>query len=145
MSTPREILAANRFMTLATADAGGTPWASPVWFATEDGRELVWVSKPEARHSQNIAARPEVGIVIFDSQQVPGTVEALYVEARGEQVPEDETDRALDVFNRASVAQGLPAWPREDVVEPARHRLYRAVAVEHSVLDGGDHRARVEL
>jgi nitroimidazol reductase NimA-like FMN-containing flavoprotein (pyridoxamine 5'-phosphate oxidase superfamily) len=40
-STPREILAANRFMTLATADAGGTPWASPVWFATEDGRELV--------------------------------------------------------------------------------------------------------
>ena len=88
---------------------------------------------------------PEVGIVIFDSQQAPGTGEALYVDARAEQVPDDEINRALEVFNRASVAQGLPAWPRENVVEPARHRLYRAIAVEHSVLDAGDHRARVEL
>jgi nitroimidazol reductase NimA-like FMN-containing flavoprotein (pyridoxamine 5'-phosphate oxidase superfamily) len=143
--TPREILAASPFMTLATADAGGKPWASPVWFATDDGRELVWASKPEARHSLNIEARPEVGIVIFDSQQAPGTGEALYVEARAEQVPEDELDRVLDVYNRASVAQGLPAWQRGNVVEPARHRLYRAVAVEHSVLNAGDSRERVDL
>jgi nitroimidazol reductase NimA-like FMN-containing flavoprotein (pyridoxamine 5'-phosphate oxidase superfamily) len=142
---PRDILAANRFMTLATADEDGTPWASPVWFATEDGRELVWVSKPEARHSRNVEARPEVGIVIFDSQQAPGTGAALYVEARAERVPEDEIDRALAVFNRVSEAQALPAWPREKVVEPARHRLYRAAAVEHSVLDAGDQRQRVDL
>ena len=141
----KEILATNRFMTLATADADGRPWASPVWFATDDGRELVWVSKPGARHSQNLAARPEVGIVIFDSTQDPGTGEALYVEARAERVPEPEIDRALAVFNRVSDEQGLPAWPREKVVEPARHRLYRAVAVEHSTLDSGDERQRVDL
>jgi hypothetical protein len=29
----KEIIDANRYMTLATADAQGTPWASPVWFA----------------------------------------------------------------------------------------------------------------
>jgi hypothetical protein len=28
----RSVVDANRFMTLATADEHGTPWASPVWF-----------------------------------------------------------------------------------------------------------------
>ncbi|MFL6120526.1 pyridoxamine 5'-phosphate oxidase family protein, partial [Actinophytocola sp.] len=36
----RTILDANSFMTLATADGAGTPWATPVWFATDDHREL---------------------------------------------------------------------------------------------------------
>ena len=52
------IVDANRYMTLATADETERPWASPVWFATADYRELFWVSKPEARHSRNLAVRP---------------------------------------------------------------------------------------
>jgi len=31
-----EIVASNRFMTLATADADGLPWASPVWYAPDN-------------------------------------------------------------------------------------------------------------
>jgi nitroimidazol reductase NimA-like FMN-containing flavoprotein (pyridoxamine 5'-phosphate oxidase superfamily) len=56
----RAIVDANRYMTLATADEDGRPWASPVWFATIDRRELFWVSRPDARHSRNIAERPEL-------------------------------------------------------------------------------------
>ena len=48
----------SQYMTLATADAEGNPWASPVWFAHQDYTEFLWVSRPEARHSQNIEARP---------------------------------------------------------------------------------------
>ena len=59
------------YMTLATADADGVPWASPVWYATEDGRDFYWVSDPGARHSRNIAQRPEIAIVIFDSTVTP--------------------------------------------------------------------------
>ena len=57
------IIDANSYMTLATADEHGRPWASPVWFATVDYLELVWVSSPEARHSRNLAVRPELAIV----------------------------------------------------------------------------------
>ena len=48
----RDVLLDNRFLTLATADAEGLPWASPVWFATRDCREIFWVSSPTARHSR---------------------------------------------------------------------------------------------
>ena len=60
----RAIVDANSYLTLGTADAEGLPWASPVWYAPASYREFFWVSKPGARHSQNIAVRPEVGIVI---------------------------------------------------------------------------------
>jgi nitroimidazol reductase NimA-like FMN-containing flavoprotein (pyridoxamine 5'-phosphate oxidase superfamily) len=133
-----EIIAANRYMTLATADADGTPWASPVWYATEDGRMFYWVSDPDARHSRNIAERPEIAIVIFDSTVTPGNAQAIYIEARAEQV-----DAGLEIFNRCSIAQGLPEWPRERVSPSAKHRLYRATAVELTTLTSRDERVPV--
>ena len=54
----RRIVDANMYMTLATADADGRPWVSPVWYAPVTYAEFLWVSSPEARHSRNIALRP---------------------------------------------------------------------------------------
>lgn len=141
----RAIVEANRYMTLATAGAEGRPWASPVWYATVDCREFFWVSKPEARHSRNLSARPELAIVIFDSRQEPGTGEGVYLSATAEQVPEADLDRGLDVFSSVSQAQGLPAWTHEDVTPPARHRLYHATAAEHFLLSSRDERLPVVL
>jgi predicted pyridoxine 5'-phosphate oxidase superfamily flavin-nucleotide-binding protein len=126
----------SRYMVLATADPDGVPWASPVWFATEDGETFFWVSDPNAHHSRNIAARPEIAIVIFDSTVAPGHAQAVYVTARAELT--DGT--GLDVFNRASAAQGLDAWPPERITAPAKHRLYRATAVERWALTPSDER-----
>jgi nitroimidazol reductase NimA-like FMN-containing flavoprotein (pyridoxamine 5'-phosphate oxidase superfamily) len=134
--TVQEIVAANRYMVLATADAAGRPWSTPVWFATEDHRRFYWVSKPGARHSRNIAERPEIGIVIFDSTVTPGDAHALYMAATAEQVPADE----IGVFARVSAQQGLSVWTAAEVTEPARHRLYRATAAEHYLLDTSDER-----
>src|SRR5699024_4135147 len=138
----RAIIDANRFMTLATADADGLPWVSPVWYAPKDHQEFFWVSTPDARHSHNLVARAEVAIVIFDSH-LPGGWESLYMSAVAEGVA--KVDDAIALFSRRSEAQGLPAWTRENVVPPARHRLYRAVASEHFVLDGLDRRRLVSL
>jgi nitroimidazol reductase NimA-like FMN-containing flavoprotein (pyridoxamine 5'-phosphate oxidase superfamily) len=98
-----ELIKASRYMVLATADAAGVPWASPVWFATEDDQVFYWISDPNARHSRNIAARPEIAIVIFDSTVTPGDAEAVYMEARAEQCGTD----GFEVFARESEAQGL--------------------------------------
>lgn len=138
--TAQEIIDANRFMTLATAGADGRPWASPVWYAP-DGGTFLWVSKPAARHSRNLAERPDVGIVIFDSSRRPGDTSALYLEA----VAEEIAPQAIEVFSRYGVAQELPPWTEADVTAPARHRLYRATVSQAYVLDDHDERIPVAL
>jgi dihydrofolate reductase len=144
-ATARAIVAGNAYMTLATADASGGPWASPVWFATDDCRELFWVSDPGARHSRNIAERREVSIVIFDSQVPIGTGRGVYMTAVAEEVAAADVDHGIDVFSRASRAQGARAWTRDDVQGAARLRLYRARASEHWLLDNRDRRVPVQL
>lgn len=129
-------------MTLATADASGLPWASPVWYAAASYRDLLWVSSPEARHSRNIAQRPQLAIVIFDSHE-PGDWKSVYMSAVAEEVA--DVEEGIEIYSRRSVAQGLPAWARTDVVPPARHRLYRATVGEHFVLDSYDQRLPVNL
>ena len=129
-----EIIRRNRFLVLGTADEDGVPWVSPVWFATADGREFLWASAPEARHSRNLAARPEIGVVIFDSTAPPAAAQAFYASAVAEQVDGDAVDRALEVYSGHSVAQGLAAWTAAGVTAPARHRLYRATLQECFVL-----------
>lgn len=135
----RAVMDANRYMTLGTADEDGVPWVSPVWFATSDEREFFWVSSPEARHSRNIAARPEVSIVIFDSQVLPGSAEAVYMSAVAGQVV-DDVDAGLEIFNARGEVQGLRPWTRDDIQAPAKHRLYRAVASEQFLLGARDER-----
>lgn len=136
------IVDSNRFMTLATADADGVPWASPVWYAPVEYREFLWVSSLEATHSRNLAVRPQLAIVIFDSHEA-GDWKALYMSAVAEQLT--DVDDAIGIFSRHGEAQGLRAWTREDVVPPARHRLYRATVSEHFVLDPHDKRLPVSL
>ena len=130
-------------MVLGTADAAGRPWVSPVWFATEDARTFFWVSSPDARHSRNLAARPQVSLAIFDSAQAPGTGRAVYVEAEAAEVAGADVDSGMRVFDRRSVEQGLREWTVEAVRAPARHRLYRATASELFVLGDGDVRVPV--
>jgi pyridoxine/pyridoxamine 5'-phosphate oxidase len=141
----RRIVDANVYMTLATADADGLPWASPVWFAHEDHTHLVWVSKPEARHSQNLAARPQAAIVIFESTPRRGAPEAVYVEAEAELLEEAEDERWIGVFSERSESLGWPSWSVEEVRPPAPLRLYLANATAQFVLGPNDERIAVDL
>ena len=141
----REIIDSNQYMTLATADADGRPWASPVWFAHESYTRFVWVSKPEARHSRNLSARPQAGIVIFDSTVPVGGAGAVYLEAAAERLEEDEAGRYIDVFSRRSRERGGPEWSVEAIRPPAPLRLYRASASAHYVLGENDKRTAVGL
>jgi hypothetical protein len=142
----KAIVDGNSYMTLGTADAEGVPWASPVWFAPASYREYFWVSRLSARHSQNIAVRPEVGIVIFDSTVPINTGKAVYMAALAEQVTDDdEIARGMSVFSERSLAQGARAWTTDEVGPSGRVRLYRARAVEQFVLSPEDERLPLTL
>jgi hypothetical protein len=146
--TVRDIIEASRYLVLATADTTGRPWSSPVYFAHIDFAEFFWVSSPDATHSRNIAGRPEVGIVVFDSQVPIGTGQGVYMSAAARLLEDGETARGIEAFSRRSVAHGGPEWTSEDVRTGAGVRLYRATADSHSILakDGQpDHRIPVPL
>jgi nitroimidazol reductase NimA-like FMN-containing flavoprotein (pyridoxamine 5'-phosphate oxidase superfamily) len=132
----RTILDAGIYVVLATADADGVPWASPVWFATEDYRELYWVSYPGARHSQNIVVRPQIAMVVFDSTVPSGSGQAVYMTAIAEQLSDPAAiEHGIDVFSRESVRQGDQEWGLDRVTGEARLRLYRANVQAYSILD----------
>lgn len=52
LATARRILATIMYMTLATADEQGLPWASPVWFAPATPTDVY------SHRSQELGARP---------------------------------------------------------------------------------------
>jgi hypothetical protein len=142
----QRIIDQNLYMVLGTADASGRPWATPVYFAPSGYGEFFWVSSPEATHSRNIAVRPEIGIVIFDSGAPIGTGQGVYMTAVAEEVAGPDVEHGIEVFSRRSLGHGGEAWTAEDV--RSERRLYRALASEHSMLakDGRpDHRIPVEL
>src|SRR5262245_44004034 len=122
-------------MVLATADRDGAPWVSPVYFAPAGYRELFWVSRPESRHSQNIASRPEVSIVFFDSSVPLGEGRGVYMSAYAHELGGDAREQGIDVYSRRSLAHGGNAWALEHVHTPAPLRLYRAAVEEQWVGD----------
>jgi Pyridoxamine 5'-phosphate oxidase len=141
----RAIIDANLYMVLGTADEAGRPWVSPVYFAHSEYNEFFWVSSPEAKHSRNLAGRPEISIVIFDSQVPIGTGGGVYMSASAEELTGGERERGIEVFSRRSLEHGGDRWTLEDVQSPARLRLYRAAASAHDVLDANDQRVPVSL
>jgi nitroimidazol reductase NimA-like FMN-containing flavoprotein (pyridoxamine 5'-phosphate oxidase superfamily) len=141
----RAIIDANLYMVLGTADQAGRPWVSPVYYAPEGYREFFWVSSPDATHSRNLEARPELSIVIFDSSVPIGTGQAVYMSAAARELVGDERADGIDTFSRRSLAHGGSEWTLEDVQPPARLRLYRAVAADHYILGSDDRRIPVTV
>ncbi len=148
----RQILDANLYMTLASADEFGRPWASPVYYAHADYRELYWVSYPTSRHSRNLAERGHVSIVAFDSHRAINTGQAVFMEGNADQPQDDALEVGLAVFSARSVSHGGDPFTIEDVTKPDGFRLYRATIDQHWILstdplpgDSHDRRVRVTL
>jgi hypothetical protein len=144
----RNIIDASLYMVLGTADQTGRPWASPVYFANSGYAEFFWVSSPQATHSRNIAVRPEVGLVVFDSQAPIGTGQGVDMSAVAGEVTGADLERGIDVFSRRSLAHGGAPWAPDDVRGETGIRLYRATAAQHWILakDGRpDHRIAADI
>jgi uncharacterized protein YhbP (UPF0306 family) len=147
----KAIIDSNMYMILGTADESGEPWAAPVYFSHKEYREFYWISSPEVKHSGNVAVRPQVSIVVFNSQVPVGKGHAVYMSAIAEELVGNDFDRGLDIYNRRfsnPAEHGVRLIAPEDVQAPALYRLYRAVVSEHWILDTlnkPDHRIPVTV
>ena len=129
----RAIIEANLYLTLGTADPDGNPWTSPVYFAPAGDRDFYWVSETDARHSRNLAERPRVSLVVFDSTVEPYHGRAVYAVGQAREVSGSDLDRALAAYPRRD-GRGATPVTRDDVTAPAPYRLYRATASDMWVL-----------
>jgi hypothetical protein len=131
----QSVVAVNKYVTLATVDPDGHPWISPVFFTPDGGRRFLWASSPESLHSRNIAQRPDVSLVVFDSSVRVGGAEAVYARAVAGVVADEELPAAAELYSSRLPEQR--AFSVEDL--RADLRLYEAVIEESWVLvRGGD-------
>ncbi|MGH3661450.1 MAG: pyridoxamine 5'-phosphate oxidase family protein [Micromonosporaceae bacterium] len=129
----RDLLNANRYLTLGTTDADGHPWTTPVYFAAAGEREFYWTSSTDARHSRNLAERPQVSIVVFDSTVAPYHGRAVYAVGEGRELSGDELDRGLQIYPGPSDRGGAPVT-RDDMTGESPYRLYRVTASDLWIL-----------
>ena len=114
----RAVLDTVRYVVLGTVDPDGTPRTSPVFFTHDGYRDLYWVSRPGTHHSGNLAERPRVSAVVFDSTVRVGEAQAVSTLTRtaAEVAEADLADACRVAF--ADVAPGRrrsrllssPAW-----------------------------------
>lgn len=138
----KEIADSIFYMTLGTSDENGEPWVSPVYFASANYREFYWISSPEARHSKNIMLRPQISIVIFDSQIPIGMGQAVYMSAVAKQVEGSDLVRCLSIYNgrfQNPSEHGVRTIALEHVSGTGLHRLYQATVHESWMLDRERH------
>ena len=120
----RSLIDQNDIMILATSDAHGVPWASPVFYVPDDAYNLCWVSWKEARHSENIGHRKEVGIAIYFTDPA---VDAVYVAAEASELKsEDDVEFGIGIMSRKPQPEHWQVRSAADVTGSGPWRIYRA-------------------
>jgi len=126
----RALLERQGVMTVATADADGTPSVAPVVFVHDEDFNLYWVSSKSTQHSENIRARPEVQIVVF----MEDPTEGVYVDARAAELDDDaDLERAIALLNARDQPTKFEIGGPADVTGDAAWRIYKATRVETTV------------
>jgi uncharacterized protein YhbP (UPF0306 family) len=123
---------------IATVSAEGTPWNSAVYVAFDDTLTFFWSSHDTAVHSRNIAANPQVFLLIFDSRVPDQSGHGVFVcgkatELRGESA----IKHALD---RLAARRREPAKAPADFMGAQPRRVYALVpdSIETNVVKEND-------
>ena len=134
--------------SLATVSPDGRPWNSPLFVAFDANLRFYWSSHIDAEHSRNIATRPDVFLVVFDSTQPDQSGGAVYMRATASELTDETSIRgALAYLARR---KNEPPKPLADFRSPQRRRVYQAVpdAVWTNVLkeeDGYYYDERIDI
>ena len=128
----RRVIESNRYLVLGTTEPDGSPRLSPVYFVPARYRDFYWVSSPDAQHSHNVAERPAVQIVVFDSSLAPNQGEAVYVTATAREVPAAELPEVVDeAFDPET--RGARRFDVDELTGDGDLRLYVATATSYDV------------
>lgn len=126
-------------MVIATSDASGQPWVTPVYFAFDTTQNtFYWYSRRDARHSRIIAANERVAVTIFAT--APSAIGAVYMSGSAHEVTAEQLPLALRVYSQREKAGDLAAQRQfiaqaRDFVGSAPLRMYAFTPDELSILN----------
>ncbi len=102
LAQAQQILRTERFLTLATVDRSGFPWASPLLYGYDAELTLYWSSAIAARHSINLdETQGRCAVTIFDSHASPGKIAGLFLTGVAGLVSENQVAQAMEhLFDR---------------------------------------------
>ena len=86
-------LEAHNVMTLATAG----PWAAAVFYVNE-GFTLYFLSSPQTRHGQELAANPRVAITIHEDYADWRSIQGIQFDGVAAQVSDEERTRVRGLY-----------------------------------------------
>jgi Pyridoxamine 5'-phosphate oxidase len=133
----RRVIDANHYMVLGTLDPDGGPRLSPVYYTPARYTDFYWASSPETHHSRNVAERPAVQLVIFDSTARVGDGEAVYLDATARRVEDDELEALVPEAFRTTA--GARRFEPDELRGDGLLRLYVAHATSCEVHIAGSH------
>lgn len=130
-----DILFSESYAALATVDADGATWSTPLVFTLNEAREVIWASASESLHSMNLGSSTLVGASIYDSGQPQNSPQGVYLQGTALEVPVGELDQAVADFYRwrypdpAMFAER--ARPASEFQWDSPRRLYRLSSVRY--------------
>ena len=131
-------LEAHNVMTLATAG----PWAAAVFYVNE-GFTLYFLSSPQTRHAQALAANPRVAITIHEDYADWRSIKGIQLDGAAVQVSAEECTRVRGLYGakfpligealktKASIAKALTKIEWYKVTAQSVYFVDNSVAFGH--------------
>jgi len=120
-----------RIMQLATV-RDDQPWICSLHFAADDESNIYWITKPTARHSQEIADNPNVAIAIAFKTDRP----LIGVQTEGTAEIVEDPDLLKSAMERYIERQGTDrAFADQIIAGTNEHKLYKFTPKLFSLFD----------
>jgi nitroimidazol reductase NimA-like FMN-containing flavoprotein (pyridoxamine 5'-phosphate oxidase superfamily) len=121
------VINTNIHMTIATVDAQGKPWITPVFYVHDNSYNLYWTSYKESEHSKNIRNNSNVSIVIYGPVPPENNIDAVYMQATVTQLEsENEAFPAINILSKHIQEAKFMIKSPSDVLGNAAWRIYKA-------------------
>lgn len=126
----REIISKIIYITIATADAQGQPWNSPVYSAFDENYNFYWNSWKESQHSRNVEVNPNIFLVIYDSTLAEGSGAhtGVYIQAKAHMLTDKkEVKRANELLVKRKSKPSSKLRGVHEFLGDYPRRVYKAV------------------
>ncbi|OGG30653.1 hypothetical protein A2973_00095 [Candidatus Gottesmanbacteria bacterium RIFCSPLOWO2_01_FULL_49_10] len=137
----QEIIDRNIYCTVATVDADGQPWSTPLFFHYDSEYALYVTSAIDSLHVQNWQVNPRISVSIFDSNTKLKSGNAVYMEAKVAEISIEELPGALEIFYRRTHPLIVDRQPKgvSDYSGTSPRRLFRIIPQHVYVIDSRGH------
>jgi uncharacterized protein YhbP (UPF0306 family) len=98
LSHLQAIVAESTTLTLATLDPDGTPRATPLFFAADDGLNLYFLSDPDSQHARNLRRDPQAAVGLYPRVTDWRQIRGLQMKGRVDVVPQGEHDACMAIY-----------------------------------------------